>query len=439
MTIYCTESIRKEMVETRRHIHKRPEEGWTEFETTAYIIEKLRGWGLEVLCGPKIINPAYVMGRNPELVEKAQARARAHGVSEALLAEMNGWTGAVAVLDTGRPGPVTAFRVDIDCVCVQETSDPAHEANAGGYASEREGLMHACGHDGHLSVGLALAHWAAEHKNALKGKLKIIFQPAEEGTRGALPIAESGVADDVDYLVCSHIGTGCRLGEIGICRRGFLATTKFDIRFKGTPAHAGSNPEKGRSALLAACSCATMLAGIPRSGEGDTRISIGRISAGEGRNVVPVHAYLQIETRGASEAVNQYMADYVARIVRGCAEAYDVESEIEKVGQATTLNADPDISNELEQIAEGIPFIHKVMPRDDISGSEDCTLIGRRVQAHGGKFGFFIFGCNEHGHHKGDFCIQDSESLPEAFEMDARFLLLKNGVNGLPQQESALR
>lgn len=426
MTIYCTGAYRDEMVAYRRRIHKRPEEGWTEFETTAFIVETLRKWGIKVFCGPKILKVDEVMGRNSSLVADAIERARLHGVSEALLNEMDGYTGAVAVIETGRPGPVTAFRVDIDCVCVQETNDPSHEANVGGYASERKCLMHACGHDGHTAVGLALAHWAVNHIEQLCGTIKIIFQPAEEGTRGGLPVAESGIVDDVDYLICSHIGTGSRIGEIGICHRGFLATTKFDIRFAGTAAHAGSNPEKGRSALLAACSTATMLAGIPRSSLGDTRISIGRLEAGEGRNVVPAHAYMQIETRGSNEDVNAYMAEYVKRIVKGCAQAYDVKAEIEKVGQATTLIADDEVTADLTAIAESIPFIHKVERRDNISGSEDCTLIAKRVRAHGGKVGFFIFGCNEHGHHKGDFCIQDSESLPEAFEMDVNFLMLKN-------------
>ena len=87
---------------------------------------------------------------------------------------------------------------------MQETDDPSHEANLGGYASERPGLMHACGHDGHTAVGLAVAEWVKEHADELCGRFKFIFQPAEEGTRGAEPLAESGVADDIDYLVAEQ-------------------------------------------------------------------------------------------------------------------------------------------------------------------------------------------------------------------------------------------
>ena len=426
--MHCNDLYRNEMTASRRHIHKRPEEGWTEFETTAWVVEHLQALGFEVLCGREVINPDFVMGRDPKKVEEAQKRARAHGVPEALLERLGGYTGAVGIWKTGRPGPVTAFRYDLDCVLVQETDAPGHEANAGGYASERPGLMHACGHDGHLSVGLGVAHWVKDHAGELCGTIKLIFQPAEEGTRGARPLAESGILDDVDYIVCAHIGSGCPLNEIGICHSGFLATTKIDVRFEGTPAHAGANPEKGRSALLAACSTATMLAGIPRSSRGDTRISIGRIDAGEGRNVVPAHAMLQIETRGSTEEVNRFMVDYVERIVKGNALSYDVKSSFEKVGEATVLTADQEITDELTDIAHKIPYIKSVIRNDHISGSEDCTLLISRVRAHGGKAGFFLFGCNQNGHHKGDFAIQDEQSLPEAFDMFTEFLCRRNGV-----------
>ena len=90
---------------------------------------------------------------------------------------MQGYTGALAVLDTGRPGTVTALRFDIDALCVPETTDPDHIPNREGFASEHPGLMHACGHDCHAGVGMALAHWAADHRDELCGVIKFVFQP----------------------------------------------------------------------------------------------------------------------------------------------------------------------------------------------------------------------------------------------------------------------
>ena len=102
--------------------------------------------------------------------------------------------------------------------------------------------MHACGHDSHISSGLAIARWAMEHKNQLNGKLKIVFQPAEEGTKGAAGIAYSKNLDDVDYLVGGHIGVDAKLHEVAVIRNGFLATTKMNVTFTGVPAHAGLPP-----------------------------------------------------------------------------------------------------------------------------------------------------------------------------------------------------
>ena len=124
-----TEQYVDRMVEDRRSFHMNPEEGWLEFETTAYLINRLESLGFEVLTGLQVINPDAVMGRKPEEVEAAIELARAAGVSEALLERMGGYTGCVGVLDTGRPGPVTTLRFDIDCLAIEETKDENHLPN----------------------------------------------------------------------------------------------------------------------------------------------------------------------------------------------------------------------------------------------------------------------------------------------------------------------
>lgn len=106
----------KQLVEQRRELHQWPEEGWTEFWTTNYIVTKLRSWGYEVLLGTKIINPEQVFGRNEKLVQEGIKNALARGVSQSFIDETEGYTGCVALLDTGKEGPTTAFRFDIDCV-----------------------------------------------------------------------------------------------------------------------------------------------------------------------------------------------------------------------------------------------------------------------------------------------------------------------------------
>jgi aminobenzoyl-glutamate utilization protein A len=103
---------------------------------------------------------------------------------------MEGLTGCVAVFDSGRPGPTLGLRFDIDCVNVSETTAADHIPDKEGFASTNPGYMHACGHDGHMSIGLGVAQWLVANRDRLKGRVKLLFQPAEEGVRGARPMAE---------------------------------------------------------------------------------------------------------------------------------------------------------------------------------------------------------------------------------------------------------
>lgn len=171
----CTCAYHDQLIEIRRHLHTMPEEGWSEFTTTAFIVGKLREYGYEVLLGKKVINPDNCLGRNLKVVEAGLKLARENGVSEELLAEMDGLTGCVGVMDTGRPGPTLAIRFDIDCVPVTESTEDCHIPAREGFISKRPGLMHACGHDAHTSTGLAVAHWFADNVDQMNGKIKILF------------------------------------------------------------------------------------------------------------------------------------------------------------------------------------------------------------------------------------------------------------------------
>ena len=406
-----------EMVAHRRHLHKRPEEGWTEFETTYYIVDQLRKMGIPVTVGKANINENEVLGRDPQLVEDGIARALNHGVPQAFIDECDGYTGAVAVIDTGRPGPTTAFRSDIDCVLVRETKDPEHLPNKLGFASERPGFMHACGHDGHSAVGLALAHWLWDNKDQLCGKFKLIFQPAEEGVRGARAMVEAGIVDDVDYFVGGHVGGVIGLGEVAVMDGGFLASSNFDVTIEGKAAHAGNCPQLGNNALMAACAASMMLQGIPRHGDGATMVSVGTLHAGEGRNVVPAHAKIQMEVRGETKEVNDFMKNCVYDIFAGIDKSYRVKSKVELAGESITLTPCPEFFDTVEEVMAKIPNV-KMVPRIHCpSGSEDCALFLSRVIKNGGKAAFILYGCNHQGHHRPNFDLQDEQSLPNAFEI----------------------
>ena len=418
-------SYAAEAVAVRRDLHRRPEEGWTEFETTYRIVTALEKMGYAVRCGIEAIEPSAVLGRNPKLVAEGEARALAHGVPAVFLERLGHYTGAVAELDTGRPGPVTVLRFDIDCVLVTEAADPNHLPVKEGFVSERPGFMHACGHDGHAASGLALAHWLKDHQSELKGRIRLLFQPAEEGTRGSGSMATKGWVDDADWFFAGHAGSECKLGEVGVIRHGFLATAKIDIHFNGTASHAGAKPEAGRSALSAAAACTLMLEGIPRHSGGATRVAVGTMTAGEGRNVTPAHADMQIEVRGETGAVNDWMVERVKSIVKGVSESYEVTGKAEIVGQATTVDSTPEAVDVVTKAAKDLNLPCLLI--DHTGASEDCSILIRRAQAKGAKAAFFLWGCNHHGHHRPDFDIQDTESLPAAIAMLTTIVRTTNG------------
>lgn len=402
-----------QLINIRRQLHQNPEEGWSEFTTTAFLVITLRGYGYDVLTGRKVVAPEACLGREESVVKAGLERARRNGVSEELLSEMEELTGCVAVLDTGRPGPTLAIRFDIDCVPVTECTDDTHVPAKEGFISKNPGFMHACGHDAHMSMGLAVAHWVMDNKDKFSGKIKILFQPAEEGVRGAAGMAASGILDDCDYFLGSHVAMSAKSGEIATNLYGYLCTTKLDVTFHGKPAHAGACPQEGRNALTAAANATVQMMGISRHSGGMTRINVGQLIAGEGRNVIPSKAVMKLEVRGETGEINQYMVDQVTNICKGIAMSFGVTYEMRKMGEAVDLTADQELVDILNAAGRATPGITVVDKALNFGGSEDATILARRVQAHGGKAAFFLWGSDRpSGHHTSTFDIKESDLDP---------------------------
>lgn len=415
-------------VALRRQLHAKPEIGWCEFWTTALIVNELDSLGWTVHMGKSHLGMDTIMGRNEKIVQQSIARAREEGVSDEMLARMEGYTGCIAEWNTGREGPVTALRFDIDCVGVEETDAPEHKPNQEGFASTHKGWMHACGHDGHAAIGLTIARWIHDHADALKGTIKLIFQPAEEGVRGAAAQAASGRLDDVDYILGSHLSLMCGSGEICLNPANVLATTKLDVTYTGKPAHPTMSPELGRDALACLCTTVTQLRGMTPHGKGMSCVNIGHIEAGEFRNVVPTHGLMQLEVRGATGEINDYVVNQALRLIKGAALGYDVEYEVKKAGEATSLANDEVLTTLLNEVAKTIPEVKTIYPERNMGASEDFTMFGARVQAHGGKSAFFIVGADRPGaHHQKNFDI-DENALGVGFNLYRGCLEHLNGL-----------
>lgn len=411
------DAMKDEMIARRRDLHRHPEPGWTEFRTAALVATTLESLGYDVAAGEDAVARTSMMGLpSPEILRAAEERAAAEGAEPRWLERMKGGlTGVVGTLRFTKPGPVVALRFDMDSNDVDETDAPDHLPNREGFASGHAGAMHACGHDGHTTVGLAVAKLLAERKDALAGTLKLIFQPAEEGVRGAKAMTDRGVVDDADYMLGAHFGF--KMKETGsiVCNvTGFLATGKYDARFTGRASHAGAAPEAGRNALLAAACAALNLHAIPRHSGGASRINVGVLEAGTGRNVTADKALLKLETRGATSAINEFMETEAKRVIEAAAAMYGVEVSVEKVGGAAGGSNTPELAAFVAKRANELGVFSKIVNDCDFGASEDFAYFMERVQSHGGQAAYLMVGADlAAGHHDSHFNF-DENALPNA-------------------------
>lgn len=397
----------EELINLRRDFHKYAECAWTEFRTASKIAEYLEEIGLEVKLGEDVVDINSMMGVPPkEKLEEYKKRALSQGAKEKYLNLMkNGATGVVGILDTKKEGATIAFRFDIDSLEGIESDDINHRPINEGFVSINEGNMHACGHDGHAAIGLVLAKVMNDIKEELKGKILFVFQPAEEGTRGAYSMVKKGILDDVNYLFTGHIGfKSGKLGELVVSTGGFLSTTKLDVHYKGRASHAGATPERGKNALLAAATAALNLHTLCQHGEGTARINVGVLKAGTGRNVVPDRAEMKIETRGETTEINEYITQRAINILESAANMYDVTCEVTLAGKAESGYSDEELSLLVKEASKEISDINNIVEYTSLSGSEDATYMMNKVQQNKGKAVYLMFGTERSAdHHNNGF------------------------------------
>ena len=413
--------LERRMIETRRDLHRFPEPAWTEFRTSALVAARLEELGYAPRAGREVIDEGSVMGRpSEEQIDREIARAVEQGGDRGWIERMGRYTGVTADLDTGRPGPTLAFRFDMDCVDVGEDTSPDHRPAKEGFASVNPCRMHACGHDAHTAIGLGVAELLAEMKGRLCGRVRLIFQPGEEGCRGAYAMMKKGVVDDVDFFLAMHIGGGVPTGTFGLNSLGYLATTKLDVRFTGVPAHAAGAPHMGRNALLAAATAALGLHSIAPHRDGAMRLNVGVLQAGTGRNVVPAEALMKVETRGETQEVADYVYGRAEEVLKGAAAMYGVRVELSKAGEGTTARGDEDLIRRVGAALRASGLFRNVLDVVRAGGSEDATWFMRRVQERGGEAVYMALGADITApHHNGRFDVDERGMLPGARAMAA--------------------
>lgn len=425
MTIYkrideSVNSIEDELISLRRDFHKYAEVGWCEFRTASKVAAYLDKLGFELKMGKEVIKEESRMGLpSEEVLQSSYLRAKEQGAEEKYLPFFEGgFTGVVASLKTGKKGPVVALRFDMDANDLDEPQEGDHRPSRDGYASVNPRAMHACGHDAHTAIGLGLAKLVSELKDELTGEIRLIFQPAEEGVRGAKSMVDAGVLEGADKLFGMHIGFGVdEVGKVTCGDEEFLATTKYDVEYFGEASHAGSTPDLGKNAILAAATAVMGLYGISRHKAGASRINVGVMEGGSGRNVIPAYAKLKIETRGENTEINDYMSEKAMAVIEGAAKMQDIDFRVSEMGSAPSSKSSGELIELLKDVTQGIDNVKEFSEFSPFSGSEDITYMMKYMEAHGKPSAFLSVGTKVKGGHHNKFFDFDEKVIPLSVEL----------------------
>jgi aminobenzoyl-glutamate utilization protein A len=236
-----------------------------------------------------------------------------------------------------------------------------------------------------------------------------------------MPMEKAGAVEGVEQIFGMHIGFQAnKLGKVICGTKNFLATTKADITFTGVPAHAGNAPEEGKNALLAAATALLNMHAIPRSGKGDTRITVGKLIGGEGRNVIPPKAVLVLETRGITSALDEYMFGEVKRIAKAAADMWGCGYSIDIKGGTKSGESDLEVAEVVAEEARAMGCFDNVIVEQNFGASEDYSHFMSTVQANGGKGTYVQVGSNlSAGHHNGHFDF-DEKAMEDSLVLMAR-------------------
>lgn len=378
----------KDVIAWRHHIHQHPELSNREFETAKYIATHLRSLGLKVKT-----NVAH--------------------------------TGVVAILDSGKPGPVVALRADIDALPIVETSGVSFASTVKStYNGKEVGVMHACGHDTHAAMLMGTASVLTKMKNKLRGKVKFIFQPAEEGAPygeegGAELMVKEGVLENpnVDVIFGIHINSQTDVGTVKYRAGGIMAAVdSFKITVNGKQSH-GAYPWLSVDPIVTASQIVMGLqTTVSREAKLDDNaavVTVGSIHGGNRSNIIPN----KVELVGTIRTLNDDMRTHVHESVR---------RKASYIAQSMGATADvilpygdryPVTFNDHDLMAKMLPTLHRTAGKDHVKhmnavmGAEDFSFFQQKIP------GLYLFVggktpskplAKTAGHHTPDFVIDDA-------------------------------
>jgi amidohydrolase len=378
-------SLESKVSSWRRDFHQNPELGNREFKTAEKIAVHLRSLGIEVQTG----------------VAK---------------------TGVVGILKGGKPGPVVALRADMDALPVTERVNIPFASKAmGEYNGQQVGVMHACGHDSHIAMLMGTAEILASIKSELKGTVKFIFQPAEEGPPegeegGAALMVKEGVLENpkVDVIFGLHISADTEVGKINYRPKGAMASSDwFKIKIKGKQSH-GASPWQSVDPIVTASQIIMGLQTIVSRNvdltESAAVVSVGKITSGVRSNIIPEELEMAGTIRTLDKKVQEMIHNRVKQITTNIAESAGATAEINITKQTLITYNDPTLTEKMVPTLEAVAGKSNVILTPAATGAEDFSYYQDKIPGL-----FFFLGGMPKGknsletasHHTPDFYIDE--------------------------------
>ncbi len=343
-TDYKTQAhaMQDQLVAWRRDLHMHPELGFEEVRTAGLVAEHLTRLGYRVYTG---------------------------------IAQ----TGVIGLLQGARPGPTVMLRFDMDALPIQEENEVA-------YASQTPGVMHACGHDGHVTIGLGTAALLQRHRDALAGTVKLVFQPGEEGMNGAEVMVQEGALDDYgprpDAAFGLHLWNRSRLGQAWLTAGPVMAAAeRWSLTVKGRGGH-GALPHQTADPIVAAAQVITALQTIVSRNvdpQATAVVTVGTIVGGTAFNIIPGQVELTGTIRTFDAKVREMVLNRLEALCQGVAAAMGVEADLQtELLTPATVN-DPGATQLMRQVAVDVLGAENVGGDFRTMGSEDMAYFLREV------------------------------------------------------------
>ena len=342
------QALQPQIVEWRRRLHQRPELGFREKLTAEFVAQKLTEWDIEHQTG---------------------------------IAQ----TGIVATI-TGTKAPdasiqdpkVLAIRADMDALPIQEENEVP-------YRSQHDGLMHACGHDGHTAIALGTAYYLSQHRDSFAGTVKIIFQPAEEGPGGAQPMIEAGVLQNpnVDAIIGLHLWNNLPLGTVGVRTGALMAAVElFRCTIHGRGGH-GAIPHQTIDSIVVSAQIVNALQTIVARNVNpidSAVVTVGELHAGTATNVIAASARMSGTVRYFNPALAGFFQQRIEQIIAGICQSHGATYELDYQSFYPPVINDGAIADLVRSVAENVVEAEiGIVPECQTMGGEDMSFFLQQV------------------------------------------------------------